>query len=173
MISGPRTLIPMFPAASRMAGGGNPWRLVAGDQAAAGFDVYDEEGRLLQRVRWQAHGRPPDNRDLALSREAYLNTTGRDPAAARRSLDVMPPTRHTPVFDELHVARHNDVWVRRYPLPTDSVSLWWVFREGHLQATIEVPADFDILEVGADYVLARRLDVLGVERVELWRYSAG
>lgn len=168
---GPSPIAPLFAASTRMGAGGTPWRLVVGDQATAAYDVYDEEGTLLRRVRWDATPRTLTERDVRLGREAWLEAPSRRraPARARRRLDAMPPPERTPVFREIAVDRTGHVWVRPYDLPTDSTQEWWVFGpDGSLAATVALPPELGILEIGADYVIGRATDALDVERIEVW-----
>jgi hypothetical protein len=96
----------------------------------------------------------------------------RDSVGARRSLAAMPAVERTPVFDELRISQTGDVWVRRYPLATDEFAHWWVFSgTGHLVASINMPKDFYLLEIGRDQLVARVTDELGVERIEIWPVS--
>jgi hypothetical protein len=170
--TGPRVLTPLFAAQAALAGGGEPFIVALGDQAHAGIDVHDEAGALVRRIRWHAVGRAPSSRDVALAREAYLEgsaTARRDPAAGRRALDAMPRVDATPVFGALLVDRTSHIWVQRYPLPGEALHEWWIFApDGVLTATAATPADRTVLEIGADHLLARVTDALGVERVELW-----
>jgi hypothetical protein len=168
-IPGPRPLEPHFAATSRISGGGDPWRMAAGDQAVAAYDVYNEDGTLLRRVRWGATGRAPTARDLDLVRKAYVDASPRDPAGARRALAAIPAVSSTPVFDEIRVSQTNDIWVRRFPLPTDEHAIWWVFAEdGRLKASIGLPRGFNLLDITADQIVARVTDDLGIERIEVW-----
>ena len=167
-VSGAPPIEPLFRATSRLAGGGEPWRVVVGDEAQAAFDTYAEDGQLIRRVHWAAAGRRPSARDVELAKEVYLQSHQRDGAAAERSLRAMPAVERTPVFDGLLVGEDGRVWVRRYSLPTDEEGLWWIFgTDGRLMSTAAIPSGYDILEAGKDYALLRATDDLGVERIEL------
>jgi hypothetical protein len=174
-VAGPRPLVtPLFAATSRMNGGGEPWRLATGDQALAEYHVYKDDGTLLRKVRWPARGRQPTARDLQLSRTAYADARPHDPAGAQRALAGMPAVARTPVFDEIRISHTGDTWVRRYPLPTDEETFWWIFATtGQLTASILLPPGFDLLDIGATQIVARVTDELGIERIEVWLLRQG
>ncbi|MEZ4417932.1 MAG: hypothetical protein R3E10_19415 [Gemmatimonadota bacterium] len=172
--TGPRLLRRLLAPDSRVAGGGDPWTFIVGDQAEGGFDVYSSEGVLILRTRWEPTEQILSPRDIAAATKEYLEqpVARRDLAAARRALRVVDSPERTPVFSELLVARDGAFWVRRYPLPGDPMVDWRVFSRAGLHAgTLTVPANLRVLEAGSDYLLARATDVLGVETIELWRFA--
>ena len=70
------------------------------------------------------------------------------------------------------VDRLHHVWVRDFNQPGDDRAAWVVFDpEGRVQGRVETPAGLDIYEIGADYILGRNRDDLGVEYVERWRLT--
>lgn len=170
-VTGPSVLSPLVRPEPRSAGGGDPWRVIAGDQGRGEFDVFSEEGALLMRVRWDARGREFAREDAEQIRADFLadHFGRREPQAARRALDVMPPLERSPVYEDLHVDRLGAYWAKRYPLPGDSEQRWWVFNpDGRLDASVAVPLDLRIMEVGEDYLLGVAQDELDVQRLELW-----
>ena len=86
----------------------------------------------------------------------------------------MPEVRATPVYNLLKVDRTGAIWVQRYPLPSESTAEWWVFdSQGAISASITIPMDRIIFEIGADYILTRTSDELDVQSVELWPLIRG
>lgn len=174
-VSGPRPITPVLSAKATIAGGGDPYRVLVGDQGAPSLDVYDASGALLQRTRWVGGDRRPTTPDFESIRTELTETYGRtDPVAAERVWSVMPLSSTTPVFRGLHVGRANHFWVERYPLPTDAGAVWWVFApSGEFVGSVEIPDARTLLEAGNDYLLLRGVDDLGVQRVEQWSLSRG
>jgi hypothetical protein len=170
MVSGPRALTALLGASASLAGGGDPFVAVAGDQAQAALDVFGEDGALQRRIRWIAPPRRVSAEDVRLLHEQYgRGRPGGDEAALQRELAAMPTLGTTPVFDRILVDRTSGVWVRRYPLPTDEFQGWWVFDPvGQLVELVRIPANLEVLEIGAEYVLGLARDDLDVERIELW-----
>ena len=169
MVSGPRTIAPLFGPTTRLAGGGSPWHVVVADQAQASFQVFLEDGTRIRDVRWQPDQRRPTSADIVRAGEAYVQSHRQDKPGAIRALEVMPPVSVSPVFDHIVVGRDNRIWIRAYVLPTDPAARWWIFEDGgRLVAEIEMPVDARVLEAGADYVIAHLTDAFDVERIKLW-----
>lgn len=175
-VAGPSPLSPLAGPKPRAAGGGDPWRVIAGDQARPEVDVFSEAGAHIMRIRWNAVGREFSRADAARVQEEYLLRPfgRREPAAARRALQAMPSLERTPVFESLLVDRTGASWVQRYRLPSDTSDLWWVFDPaGRLVATASLPREWRILEIGQDYMLVLVRDELDVQRLELWGLQRG
>lgn len=170
-VTGPSVLSPLVSSSTASAGGGEPWRVIAGDEGTSEFDVFSEDGTLLMRVRWDAQGREFTDEDRDRIRADYLadSFARREPQAARRALEVMPRLERTPIYEDLHVDRLGHYWVKRHSLPTDEEQTWWVFGpDGQFAAAVTVPLGVRILEVGDDYLLGVARDELDVQRLEMW-----
>ena len=166
---GPRPIAPLLAANSVHASGGDPWILVAGDQAIPRIDIYDEDGRLNRRLTWTSRARRPSRDDMRQLEAMYLASQASDPAAAQRALRILPSASRTPEFRKLMVDRVGFIWIEQYPLPTDEWSEWTVVSpEGRAEARMRMVRDLEPLEIGSDYMLALRRDSLDVPRVELW-----
>lgn len=168
---GPSVLSPLVGSGTASAGGGEPWRVIAGDEGTSEFDVFSEDGTLLIRVRWDVQGREFTDEDRDRIRAHYLadHFARREPQAARRALEVMPRLERTPIYEDLHVDRLGHYWVKRHSLPTDEQQTWWVFEpDGQFAASVAIPLGLRILEVGDDYLLGVARDELDVQRLEMW-----
>ena len=75
-----------------------------------------------------------------------------------------------PWFSDLSSDPDGNLWVERYALPWEvGPARWDVFdSDGRWSGTVEVPADLEIHEIGANYVLGRAIDSAGVERIQLY-----
>ena len=83
----------------------------------------------------------------------------------------MPLVESFPAFRALLVDGLDHLWVREATLPgmDRPAPLWTVFNpEGRVLGFIETPDGLTILEIGADYILGRTTDDLGVESVQVW-----
>lgn len=94
-------------------------------------------------------------------------------------LDEMEKPGALPHIAGLLVDDEGNVWTKTYRAPGDALWLdggarvrggsWMVAtREGRLVATVDLPEGFSPFEVAADRILGLSIDVLGVERVEVY-----
>jgi hypothetical protein len=168
VVQGPRVIAPLFAAASVVAGGGQPWRAVAGDQDESAFDLYDATGSHLMRVSWEAQPRQVGARDVQLERARLLRGSVPDKDALQREVEARPSRAATPVFRNVAVDRIGRQWIERYPLPSDEYALWWVFSsEGILTNVAELNPNHWVLEIGEDYIIYRVEDDLGRQSIEM------
>lgn len=80
----------------------------------------------------------------------------------------LPLPELLPVAEDIVVDREGTVWLRRYRLPWSRTIEWDVIAsDGRWLGTVATPREVRIFEIGADYVLGRHLDSLGVERIVL------
>ncbi len=83
---------------------------------------------------------------------------------------AMPRPERARVFDALEVDDDGWLWVRRTPLPGDSLNRWDVFDpEGVFVAQALIPASLRVRQIGLDYVLAIRRDEWDLEQVVVYR----
>jgi hypothetical protein len=62
------------------------------------------------------------------------------------------------------------LWVQDYELPGSDTVTWSIFDvEGHWISELVVPRDWQVLDIGADYLLVLVEDELDIERVR--KYS--
>ena len=86
----------------------------------------------------------------------------------------MPIAETFPAFDLIMADALGNLWVQEYHLPGEDRTnpLWTVFDpEGRVLGFVETPAGLRIFEIGADYILGRATDDLGVEYVQVWSLS--
>ena len=61
------------------------------------------------------------------------------------------------------------LWVLEYEIPNQTPLTWTIFAtDGRLQATVDVPHNFEVFEAGIDYVLGVMRDELGTEVVQVY-----
>ena len=123
-------------------------------------------GRSLWEAQWGelVIVTPNDNYEI----RAYDRATG---ALARQGYQNMPLVEQFPAFRMLLTDPLNHLWVREATLPgmDRPAPLWTVFDpEGRALGFIETPAGLPVFEIGADYLLGRATDDLGVKQVQVW-----
>jgi len=90
----------------------------------------------------------------------------RDPDEVRAALEAMPVPERLPAFDRLVVDRLDRIWVELYPTVGAVSSSWLVLTlEGETVGQVELPRNFDPLEIGSDYVVGVLTDEMDVEHV--------
>ena len=166
---------PIFGSTSTIAGGGSPFRLVVGTQTDATISVYGEDGNLETRFSVPGEQRIPTSDQIEAARNAFFDSVEGQVAAFKfvggisSIRERMPVLDRTPVFRTLAVSDNGDIWVERYPLPTDPAVKWWVhWPSGSLRGSAWVPHGLTVLAVNTDYLLARARDDFDIERVEMW-----
>lgn len=160
---------PLFGARTFTAAGpGTYWVGPAGEPEVLRFDP---SGRLVQLVRWPDEDRAVSGDDVDRYWGERLEGTEGD---RRRQIEIlrrsMPVAERFPVFDRLHATRDGGLWIRRYkPFDTPGPREWLVLDEtGRGVATVEIPENIRILEIGGDHVAAVRTDELDVEHFTVY-----
>ena len=90
--------------------------------------------------------------------------------------DQMPHPETLPAFTTVMSDALDHLWVREYDVPGDEISrrLWTVFDpEGRVLGYVEMPQGMVIDEIGAGYVLGRRVGEVGVVQVAVWPLRRG
>jgi hypothetical protein len=161
---------------------------VAPDAIAVGLGkpfevrIYDRTGRLRRVV-----GRPTPvvwttrehirKYKESITRNDLSNIrspAARESAQARRAryLEVMQFAETLPAYRDLLFDTDGNLWVQEHWITEDEPRHWSVFQpDGRWIGRLETPPDFEILEIGRDYILRRVLDELDVERIQLHRLS--
>ena len=134
------------------------------------------DGSLARIVRMDHMPREPAKAHI----EAYIGErlshipSGRanQLAERRRELQSRPVAEHLPAFARV---RSDDVsghlWVYEYEAPGEERpgTLATIFdHEGRVLGYFEIPEGMGIMEIGADYILARVENDLGVQSVQMW-----
>jgi hypothetical protein len=140
------------------------------------FDLNGHRIGTLNTPRTNLKTTPAD-----ISRFWSIDTVGKSDgyrqSELRRFAEVKFPAT-VPAYAALLVDRDDDLWVQNYPRPTDRMSHWVVFNQaGSLLATIDLPLNLTVTEIGRDYILGIALeppdDVNHVQEFRLHRESTG
>lgn len=168
-----------FPPISRkgiFAMGGWPRKLAVADSWGDFVHAFDlaADGALpgvtipIRNVR-----RPPTTDELAAAWEAASDRgmSRNSPAYLREHL---PAPDSIPNVDDLLVDDEGMVWVGLYRGDPSAPRLYHVYdAEGRFLARVTMPADVEVLEIGAGHVLGNTRDELDVERVVLLELTRG
>ncbi len=131
-------------------------------------------GALARIVRRDYANRAPTRAEVDEAIDDALertNLTGEQLELTREGYKAMPLVESFPAFRALLTDGLDHLWVREATLPgmDRPAPLWTVFDpEGRVLGFIETPDGLTILEIGADYILGRTTDDLGVESVQVW-----
>ncbi len=129
--------------------------------------AYAADGTLRQIVRVDHTPIPVTESLIELRREELGGGV---------QFDEMPHPETLPAFTTIMSDALDHLWVREYDVPGDEITrrLWTVFDpEGRVLGYVEMPQGMVIDEIGADYVLGRRLGELGEVQVAVWPLRRG
>ncbi|MDX2260090.1 MAG: hypothetical protein SFU84_00155 [Gemmatimonadales bacterium] len=130
------------------------------DGTPQGVDTVDLQPALLTDARFEA----------LLERQA--RSTGSDSSMlviVRRMLRAQGKPEMAPLFSSMHGAPDGTVWWVT-SLPVDTTMTLVGFRPDAPRRTLTLPAGVEVFEFGADYLLGKRTDSEGLERLMLWRW---
>ena len=132
------------------------------------------DGALAKIVRREHSSRAPTRAEVV---DAMLNAfiEADQPEEViemfRPAYDEAPIVENFPAFRALLADALGYLWVKEYSPPDIErpAQLWTVFDpEGRVLGFIETPAELEVFEVGADYLLGRATDEIGIERIQVW-----
>ena len=171
-------LYPHFESFTRAAGGGS--RLVIGHGSEAQLRIYEvsDSTRLVRIVRWTTPDRTVTPEDVRAEQERnierYKDVT--DPDMRRRLVEPLvnekrPAAERFPAFTGVTAGRDGTIWVREYPTPRtpDARRMIAFDADGRFVCRMTLPPFEELLEIGADYLLAEDADDVGVERIVQYR----
>lgn len=176
----PRAFTPELAALSWDGG-----TLVSWPEGVPRLDVLDG-GRIVRSIRWAREPAAVTAADRAAYRRRILD--GPMPVGdiqfgsqdVRRAIvDMMTYPETLPAHYRVTADRTGHLWVERGDAPRDPLpqltdpyprsTTWDVLSpDGEWLGAVELPASFDPLEIGADYVLGVHADELGVEQVRMY-----
>ena len=163
--------VPLSAAPAYVAGRS---RLYIGAGEVGSVAVRGLDGTLLSRIEWPARGRHATAAVWDRYTQASLEDLpdNRRPQYARLYERDLPLPDSTPAYRALLEDETGHLWVERYRLPWEEARMWEVFDpDGRWLGTVEMPSGLTVFQIGADFVLGRHLDDLGIERVRLHALS--
>lgn len=84
------------------------------------------------------------------------------------ALRGIPHPSHAPAYLAFQVDDRNRLWVRDFTYPGESQRWKVIDSDGRWLADVTMPADIDVLDVGAGYVLARHITELDVHVLRVY-----
>lgn len=157
---------PFSPAPAAWAAGD---RLIYGPGDRYEIASYDTAGALTMVVRRPQPRLPVTNQIIAADKARIMADAPDDPVARRNweaSIDAAPFPDSLPAHRRIRMDRAGMLWVQDYVPPGEDSVTWSIFDEaGIWQAELTIPADWQVLDIGEDYMLVLVTDELDVERV--------
>ena len=137
------------------------------------LEFVDWDGATIRRLQWEGPGLAVTADLIDVHREAwrawYRDRGDADwrPAFQRRwesEREVLPTV--FPAYSSILVPRSGGLWVESFRRPGQENREWWVFSDdGAWTGTLSLPARMAVLDAGADWILVRDTDDLGIQRL--------
>lgn len=139
---------------------------------AAAVEKRTHDGEVVAIFRWSAPARQPVKRVwdeyVRESLDAITNEVQRK-RYARLYLQHLPLPDSTPAFQSLELDTEGNLWAQRYRLPGGTRRHWDIINpDGVWLGTVTMPEALEVIRIGADYVIGRERDELGVERLVIY-----
>lgn len=168
----------LFGRSTRFAAGGDPTRLNIGgmESRPEGYDVhvYAAEARLERILRHALPARPLRPQEIEAVREAERAMYERGPSPRpagwiAEQLQSMPIPPSSPPHGDLHVDAEGNLWVQEWQMPNPGQQRYNVFNStGSPVGSLSIPEEFQMMDIGEDYVLGLWRDANDVEFVRLY-----
>ena len=144
-------------------------RLYYGSAEQYEIAVYDSMGSVEMLIRKPVPNQPVTAQLIDIYKTTTMAGAPDDPAQRRlwdQMINRAPYPEAFPAYRRLRVDRLGALWVQGYNLPgADSVT-WSVFdRDGQWLSDVTIPEPWQVLDIGADYLLLLVRDELDIERV--------
>ncbi|MGH7502523.1 MAG: hypothetical protein ACREL7_12290, partial [Longimicrobiales bacterium] len=136
--------------------------------------VLDTAARFQRSVRYEVAEDETFTRDVWLYGRMLVDgpMLPGDRPALRPALDRLPPVA-VDSFRFVRLDPFGRFWTRIEPHNSDRRSEWQVYdSEGDILANVQLPARFELLDIGTDYLAGRARDRMNVERVRIYSYQA-
>jgi hypothetical protein len=167
-----RTPVPFGPS-TLIAAGGN--RIYVVDTIGYEVRVHRDDGALERVIRRPYQGLPVSPEDLAAyleERLAAVPPVEEIRAGIRAAIEAMPPPEFMPAVRSMHVDRQGYLWLEASRSTGDRAATWSIFdASGRWLGDLELPAEYELLDIGEDNILALGRDELGVETLNVLSLS--
>ena len=150
---------------------------------AYSINEYDATGRLRRIIRLAREPRPVTD-EVRTRQEEELREwilapgtpiEGGSPEEVLEGMLADPYPSHLPTFFQLHVDPEGNIWAYQHPYgydedgePLEMLEYFVFGPDGRHLGVVELPGDLEVLQVGADFILARVRDELGVNYVRVY-----
>lgn len=165
----PATTYPPWGKLTRYAVAGD--RVYLGTQESGEVRIHLPDGSLAGILRWPAGDLAVTSDDIQRFNTTQFELTGAD-SATREAIvartETLPVPESRPAFGRILVDAMGLLWISEAHLPIAAPTHWSIVEPGTgVVGQAEVPAHFEVYQVGVDYVLGRWTDALGVQHVRL------
>lgn len=145
------------------------------------LELLDWSGATVRRIRWNGPDLTVTDEHVEAHRDQmrqqYAESSAPDWEARFESrwdeeAKYLPST--FPSFSRVLLSDDGNLWVEHFHRPGAERREWVLFAPtGEWLRTVELPAQVVVQDAGADWVLTRTTDELGVERIELYALRDG
>ena len=137
--------------------------------------AYRRDGTVARIVRRDNVAPAPTQADLDAGLRDYIAARPEDSRERLREVAPNVPMVETfPAFGPIRGDALGYLWVAEFKRPVDdpALTIWTIFdQEGVALGFVETPAQLDVYEIGADYVLGKTKDEFDVEYVQVWELA--
>ena len=132
------------------------------------------DGALAKLVRREHSTRAPTRAEVVEAMlDAFIRAEQPEEVIEmfRPAYDEAPIVEAFPAFRTVLADALGHLWVKEYTPPDIErpAQLWTVFDpEGRVLGFVETPSELEVFEIGADYLLGRATDEIGIERIQVW-----
>ncbi len=147
-------------------------RVVIGLNGSNELVSYEFDGTRIGAVRVAVTAVPlSDRRFEAMVDKPVADMGGDSTVRARLRQMILAEGKPelAPLFSSMHGSPDGTVWWVT-SLPGDSTTTLLGFRGDAPARSLQLPAGTEVFEVGSDYLLAKRTDEEGFERLVMWRW---
>ena len=140
-------------------------RLYVAPGDAFQVDVHDADGTLLRSLR-------TDRERIPVPPEQAREEEGRQ---VQRGLPATPAAERLPAHGAgIRVGPDGHVWLEHFALPGDTIGRWGVFGpDGVFLGDVEVPQNFQVMQVGRGEVLGVRVGEMDVPALRVYAVGPG
>jgi hypothetical protein len=135
------------------------------------IECYAQDGTLEMLVRRSFTPREVTNDDVSayVDRELAEIEDDDERRQRRQAYDEMPTPETMPAYADLKVDDLGNFWVQEFEPDESVASRWTVFRsDGQMLGSLLLAADFEVSQVGDDFVLGVWRDEFDVEHIHMY-----
>lgn len=165
--------VPRFSPAAIVALGNDA--IVTGNQDVPQLALYDATGALRRLIRTGAAVQPvtPEHIEAWVERRLQ-DVDPADRAAVRQREADLPHGATVPVFNDIVLDPHGNIWIQDYDDRISPAGAWSIHDpEGRIIARIRLPAGLVVHDIGDDYILGVENDDLDIQHVRMYRLRRG
>jgi hypothetical protein len=135
---------------------------------------YDASGELQQLIRKTQQNVSVTAEDIERWKGEHFEEEDENTRMFWERMHAdMPFPETMPAYQRVVVDAESNLWVEEYRRPGDEQPRWTVFDpEGVMLGVVATPPNFQVFQIGSDFMLGRWTDELDVEHVQLYKLKA-